>query len=73
MPELQEHLTKLSDDIRDMDLSLRDFMAAENPEQGIVHAADIHKLRQEKLQKRLEMEYCRAKIRFLQSEGALCQ
>ena len=63
-------MEQLAADIRDMDANLRAFMAAEKPEQGIVHAGDIHRLRQEKLQKRLEMEYCRARIRLLQSEGA---
>jgi hypothetical protein len=53
-----------------MDVILRELMAAEKPEQGIFHAEDIHRLRQKKLQKRLEMEYCQARIRFLQSEGA---
>ena len=52
-----------------MDVRLREFMAAEKPEQGIFHAGDIHRLRQKKLQKRLEMESCQARIRFLQSEG----
>jgi hypothetical protein len=61
---------QLEAEIRGMDASLRAFMAAEKPEQGLFHAGDIHKLRQEKLQKRLEMEYCRARIRLLQSEGA---
>jgi len=63
-------LEKLRAEISGMDADLRAFMAAEKPEQGIVHAGDIHRLRQEKLQKRLEMDYCQAKIRFLQSEGA---
>jgi hypothetical protein len=53
-----------------MDASLRAFMAAEKPEQGLFHAGDIHRLRQEKLQKRLDLEYCQARIRFLQSAGA---
>jgi hypothetical protein len=53
-----------------MDVSLRALMAAEKPEQGLFYAGDIHRLRQEKLQKRLELEYCQARIRFLQSEGA---
>jgi hypothetical protein len=66
---LEAQLEKLSAEIRDMDAGLRAFMAAEKPEQGIFHAGDIHRLRREKLQKRLEMEYCRARIRFLQSEG----
>jgi len=51
-----------------MDISLRAFMAAERPDRGIFHAEDIHSLRQGKLQKRLEREYCLARIRFLQSE-----
>ena len=63
-------MEKLAAEIRGMDAGLRAFMDAEKPEQGIVHAGDIHRLRQEKLQKRLEMEYCRARIRFLQGEGA---
>jgi hypothetical protein len=70
MPELKEQLEKLNAEISDMDASLRAFMAAEKPEQGIFHAGDIHRLRQAKMQKRLEMEYCQARIRFLQSEGA---
>lgn len=53
-----------------MDANLRAFMAEEKPELGIVYAGDIHRLRQEKLQKRLEMEYCQARIRYLQSENA---
>jgi hypothetical protein len=53
-----------------MERSLRAFMAAEKPEQGIFHAGDIHRLRQDTLQKRLEMEYCRARLRFLRDEGA---
>jgi len=61
-------MEKLTTEINEMDASLRAFMAAEKPEQGIFHAEDIHRLRQEKLQKRLEMDYCRAKIRFLQNE-----
>jgi len=69
MPQLQEHLEKLTAEINDLDAHLRAFMAAEKPEQGLDHAGDIHRLRQEKLQKRLEMEYCRAKMRFLHSEG----
>jgi hypothetical protein len=56
-----------------MDASVRAFMAAENPAQGICHAGDIHRLRQGKLQKRLEMDYCQARIRFLQSETAVLQ
>jgi hypothetical protein len=67
---LKEYLEKLTNEISDMDVSLRAFMAAEQPEQGIFHAGDIHRLRREKLQKRLELEYCQARIRFLQSEGA---
>ena len=63
-------MERLAAEIHGMDANLRAFMAAEKPEQGIVHAGDIHRLRQEKLQKRLEMEYCRARIRLLQSEGA---
>ena len=63
-------MERLAAEIRSMDASLRAFMAAENPEQGLFHAGDIHTLRQEKLQKRLEMEYCRARMRFLQGEGA---
>ena len=55
-------------EISEMDAGLRAFMAAEKPEQGIFHAGEIHRLRQEKMQKRLEMEYCQARIRFLQSE-----
>ncbi|MDR2695303.1 MAG: hypothetical protein LBC79_02865 [Deltaproteobacteria bacterium] len=56
--------------MRGMDAGLRAFMAAEKPEDGVFHAGDIHRLRREKLHKRLEMEYCQARIRFLQSEGA---
>ena len=63
-------MEQLEAEIRGMDASLRAFMAAEKPEQGIVHAGDIHKLRQDKLHKRLEMEHCRARIRLLQGEGA---
>ena len=70
IPELQEQLEKLNAEINEMDVSLRTFIAAENPEQGIVHAGDIHRLRQTKLQKRLELEHCQAKMRFLQNEGA---
>ena len=70
IPELQEELEKLTAEISGMDFSLRAFMAAEKPDQGLFHAGDIHRLRQEKLQKRLAMEYCQARIRFLQSEGA---
>ena len=70
IPELKEELKKLTAEISGMDLCLRASMAAENPDQGIFHAGDIHRLRQEKLQKRLAMEYCQARIRFLQSEGA---
>ena len=66
---MKEQLEKLNAEISDMDLSLRAFMAAEKPEQGIFHAGDMHRLRQNKLQKRLEMEYCQARIRFLQSDG----
>ena len=62
-------MERLATEIKGMDVSLRAFMAAEKPEQGIFHAGDIHRLRQDTLQKRLEMEYCRARIRFLQSEG----
>ena len=69
IPELKAQLEKLSAEISEMDAALRDFMAAERPEQGIFHAGDIHRLRQEKLQKRLEMEHCRAKIHFLENEG----
>jgi len=61
-------MEKLKAEISEMDASLRMFMAAEKPEQGIVYAVDIHRLRQAKLQKRLELDYCQAKIRFLQSE-----
>ena len=67
---MRAQLEKLRAEISGMDASLRAFMAAEKPDQGIVHAGDIHRLRQEKWQKRLEMEYCQAKIRFLQSEDA---
>ena len=63
-------MEKLNAEISDMEAGLRAFMTAENPEQGIFHAGEIHKLRREKLQKRLEMEHCQAKIRFLQSENA---
>ena len=70
IPELKERLEKLTTEINGMDISLRAFMAAEKPNQGISHAGDIHKLRQEKLHKRLEMEYCQARIRFLQNEEA---
>jgi hypothetical protein len=63
-------MDQLAAEIRDMDTGLRAFMAAERPEEGVFHAGDIHRLRQEKLHKRLEMEYCRARIRLLQSEGA---
>ena len=63
-------MESLAAEISGMDESLRAFMAAEKPAQGIFYAGDIHRLRQEKLQKRLEMEHCRARIRFLQSEGA---
>ncbi|MDR0238734.1 MAG: hypothetical protein LBI88_00715 [Deltaproteobacteria bacterium] len=70
---MQEQWEKLRAEISDMDAGLRIFMAAENPEQGIVHAGDIHRLRQGKLQKRLEMEHCQAKIRFLQSETGVLQ
>ena len=62
-------MEKLTSEISHMDASLRAFMAAEKPEQGIFHAGDIHRLRREKLQKRLEMEYCRNRIRLLQSEN----
>ena len=71
IPELKEQLEKLTAEISDMDSSLRAFMAAEKPEQGIFHAGDIHRLRQEKLQKRLAMDYYQARIRFLQNEGAV--
>jgi hypothetical protein len=70
MPEVKEALEKLATEINGIDARLREFMAAEKPEEGIVHAGDIHRLRQEKLQKRLEMDYCRAKMRFLQHDGA---
>ena len=73
IPALQEQWEKLRAEISDMDASLRAFMAAENPEHGIVHAEDIHRLRQGKLQKRLEMEHCQAKIRFLQGEAVALQ
>ena len=63
-------MERLTAEIRRLDASLREFMAAEKPEQGIAHAGDIHRLRQQKLHKRLEMEHCRARVRRLQSEGA---
>ena len=63
-------MAKLAAEIRDMDAGLRAFMAAEKPEEGVFHAGDIHRLRREKLHKRLEMEHCRARIRLLQNEGA---
>jgi hypothetical protein len=68
---LKEELEKLNAEFNGMDAGLRALMAAEKPEEGIFHAGDIHRLRQEKLQKRLEMDYCRARIRFLQGEGAV--
>ena len=70
MPDLEEHLEKLTTEIKDMDADLRAFMAAEKPEQGIFHAGDIHRLRQAKLYKHLELEHCRARMRLLQSEHA---
>jgi hypothetical protein len=62
-------MEQLTVELGDMDLSLRAFMAAEQPERGVFHAGDIHRLRQEKVQKRLELEYCQARIRFLESES----
>ena len=62
-------MEKLAAEISDMDVRLRAFMAAEEPDRGIFHAGDIHRLRQKKLQKRLELEYCLVKMRFLQSES----
>ena len=69
IPELETQMVKLTAEISGLDVRLLAFMVAEQPEQGIFHAEDIHKLRQEKLQKRLEMEYCQARLRFLLSEG----
>ena len=63
-------MERLAAEMRDMDAGLRAFMAAEKPEAGVFHAGDIHRLRREKLHKRLEMEHCRARIRLLRSEGA---
>ncbi|MDR2696148.1 MAG: hypothetical protein LBC79_07205 [Deltaproteobacteria bacterium] len=63
-------MEKLATEIREIDAGLRAFMAAENPAQGIFHAEDLHRLRREKLQKRLEMEHCQAKMRLMQEEGA---
>jgi hypothetical protein len=70
---LEERVEKLATEIRELDAGLRAFMAAEQPAQGIFHAGDIHRLRQEKLQKRLEMEHCQARMRFMQSEGGMLQ
>jgi hypothetical protein len=70
MPNLEARMEKLATEILEMDAGLRAFMAAENPAEGVFHAGDIHRLRQEKLQKRLEMEYCQARMRLLQSESA---
>jgi hypothetical protein len=70
MPDLEARQKKLAAEIRETDAGLRAFMAAERPEEGVFHAGDIHRLRQGKLQKRLEMEHCQAQMRLLQSEGA---
>jgi hypothetical protein len=69
MPELEARVKKLEAEIRERDAGMSGFMAAEKPEEGVFHAGDIHRLRQEKLQKRLEMEHCQARMRLLQSEG----
>lgn len=67
LPELESRLTALTTEIKEADTHLRALSAAEKPAEGLQYAADIHRLRQEKLQKRLEMDYCSAKMRFLQT------
>ena len=70
IPGLEERLEKLAAEMRELDAGLRAFMAAEKPEEGVFHAEELHRLRRDKLHKRLEMEHCQARIRLLQSEGA---
>lgn len=66
----EKRLEELKTELADLDSRLRGFVQAEKPTEGLCFAADIHRLRQEKLQKRLEMEYCAVKIRSLANEGA---
>jgi hypothetical protein len=73
MPELEERVEKLATEIRELDAGLRAFMAAENPSRGIFHAEDLHRLRREKLQKRLEMEHYQAKMRLMQEGAGMLQ
>lgn len=40
----------------------RELMAAEDPARGIFHAAEIHRLQQDKLRLEVEMEFKRKKI-----------
>jgi hypothetical protein len=73
LPELEKRLTTLAAEIREADTRLRALSAAEKPDEGVHYAGDIHRLRREKLQKRLEMEYCAAGIRFLQTAAGSLQ
>lgn len=65
IPELEAEIATIDAALDDLDISLRQLLAAENPEAGRFHAQEIHVLRQRKLMLETRRELRRVRIRRL--------
>ena len=69
IPELEAEITTIDAALDELDVSLRQLMAAEDPAAGRFHAQEIHALRQRKLMLETRRELRKVRIRRQLWEG----
>ncbi len=74
IPELEAEIATIDAALNELDISLRQLMAAEDPAAGRFHAQEIHDLRQRRLMLETRKELRKVRIRRrLQEDGNILQ